>query len=393
MGPAKKGSTSFCQNECGFVVIWNSPCYLFDSPSSLENSFRIPPGLSEVMFQWTADLVFAPDNRAHDARSAAVQSRPDSVEETAGSVGLAGIPDHDTAEAGEALGVLDNGSKAGGGLEAGAGRSRAARSTDVDLHIRVLGDVLGPVVPGLEVEVRLRGGAGSERLQTAVVVVELHPDGVKGNGAVEHGVVRSIGVGALRRGSQVVLLGRVLVHQRAELVAKGRHVGHRGLEVEIEAINHSVAKRTVDRRVGSHGSKGLPDHVRAGNGGFLTGETTFAVGGASDGEEDSLSQRLARLDVLSDFPTLVNNDHSPLQCRLQICYSRDLWAVVKLSAREVRAVVAGVRKVDHWSTTRAIDLVQEGEWEDLLRMSNLIGCAQWDDRTSMSVSVHQQRSR
>lgn len=157
--------SSKLKKECEFVVIWNwsSPCSLFVSPSSLENSFRIPPGFSEVSSQWIADLdVAAPDNRAHDARSAAVQSRSDSREETAVSVGLTGVPDHDATEAGEALGVLDDRSQARDRLVAGASRSGPTRNTEVDLHIRVLGDVLGPGVPGVEVEVLLRGGAGSE---------------------------------------------------------------------------------------------------------------------------------------------------------------------------------------------------------------------------------------
>lgn len=68
---------------------------------------------------------------------------------------------------------------------------------------------MGPVVPGGEVEVVLRCGAKNVGLQATIVVIKLHPDSIKVYSPVEHGVISSIWVRALRRSGQVVLLAGV----------------------------------------------------------------------------------------------------------------------------------------------------------------------------------------
>lgn len=76
------------------------------------------------------------------------------------------------------------------------------------------------------------------------------------------------------------------VHELAEAVSEGGHVGRWRLEIEVEAVDYGVAE-------------GLSDGVCAVYGVGLGGEAAFGVGRAADGQEDGLSLALAGLDFLS----------------------------------------------------------------------------------------------
>lgn len=76
----------------------------------------------------------------------------------------------------------------------------------------------------MEVEVILRSiRAQEERLKAAVVIIELDPDCVEEDLPVEHVIVGSIGIRALRCYGQKPIFpsfGRVCVHEAPELIRK-----------------------------------------------------------------------------------------------------------------------------------------------------------------------------
>lgn len=159
-----------------------------------------------------ADLpVRTVDKAAHDAGNsslavAAAQVRSDTRNETIVGISLASIPDHDTTKARESSGVLENRLEGRGREVSGSGGTSVTGNTDEDLDVWVGGGVFGPGVPSLEVVVVLGAGSGDVIVDSAVVVVELDPDGVEADGTVEHLVIGSIGVDTLWSGGQEVFL-------------------------------------------------------------------------------------------------------------------------------------------------------------------------------------------
>lgn len=239
---------------------------------------------------------------AHHARvdgAAAVactQVRGDTGNEAVVGIGLGGIPHHDTTEAGELGRVVNDGLEVGSRQVSGAGSTGVGRNAKDDLDIRVLGGVLGPLVPLVEVEGSLCAGSGLEVLNAAEVVVELDPDSIEGNSTVQHGVVSSVRVDTLRGGSQKVFLAGVSVHEAANLVAKDVHVRNGGFKVEVKSINNGVAEWTVGRAI-LVGTEGFPDQLSTSGSGIRAGEASFAVGGTTDGKKNSCSLLLAGFDV------------------------------------------------------------------------------------------------
>lgn len=229
-----------------------------------------------------------------------VQGRRDAVKKPGIGIRLARIPHHDAAEAVERGRIVDDGLEVGHRLVPAPGGFRARRDADVDPHIGVLGRPMRPGVPALEVEVILLGRALGEAVQTAVVVVELHPDRVEEDCFVEHGAHGRVREHALRGRGEVVFLqgvGRVVL---AQLVRERRHVPNRRFEVEVEAVDDGVAEWT--QNFGAVGCRdrpeGVPEQLGAGDGCGLALETPAVVGGAAEGQEDRLSEALAGFDVL-----------------------------------------------------------------------------------------------
>lgn len=153
------------------------------------------------------------DKAAHDAgnrtAAAATQVRSNTRDKAVVSISLASVPDHDTAKARESSGIFKNGLKGRGREISSSGSTSVAGNTNKDLDVWVGRGVLGPGVPGFKVVV-LGAGAGNVVVDSAVVVVELDPDGVEADGTVEHLVIGSIGVDTLWGSGQKVLLHRRL---------------------------------------------------------------------------------------------------------------------------------------------------------------------------------------
>jgi hypothetical protein len=161
---------------------------------------------------------------------------------------LAHIPDHDASEAGEGFAVGDYIGK-GTATFVASPCSGVSRDAENDFDVRVQGDGFGPVVPGVEVEVVLSAGANGERLQAAVVVIELDPDSVEGNLASKHRSIGCVWIWTLWSGGEVIgLSGRRSGsrHEIAELISKSRHVADGRFEIEIKAIDNRASKRTRD---------------------------------------------------------------------------------------------------------------------------------------------------
>lgn len=207
---------------------------------------------------------------------------------------LARIPHHDASEAAVLRAELHHGLQPTG-REIPPTGTGIRRHAEQNFSIWILG-ALRPGIPLVEVEVPLVSGAGDVRRGAAAVVVELHVDPVERDVCGDVLVV-PVRVGALGRGAEEVLLARRGVHERAQAVGKGRHVGHVGLEVEVEAVEHRGAKGPQRAAAGLHGAVHGPDLVGAGRGGVGRGEATFVVGVAADGEHDGFSLGLACLDV------------------------------------------------------------------------------------------------
>ena len=132
-------------------------------------------------------------------------------------------------------------------------RRRTRRHTQEDLHILVLRtSIPRPVVPGREVKrvLLVRRGRGSggvarsriEGVDTAVVVVELHEDGVEGDVAIQQVVGCDVWVRALRGGGEVVGLRGVLGHQCAEAQSEGFEVHCFRFQVQVETVDYGVVE-------------------------------------------------------------------------------------------------------------------------------------------------------
>lgn len=110
-----------------------------------------------------------------------------------------------------------------------------------------------PGIPLVEIEGALIGGSILERVQTAPIVVELDPDCIHGDGAVEDVFVSGVWIRALRSGREEALCAAIGVHEFAELGCEGERVLYVGFEVEVEAVDRSVAEGAVYLRLGFGG--------------------------------------------------------------------------------------------------------------------------------------------
>lgn len=219
----------------------------------------------------------APEERSFNTRNNSGQNRLDARDESIVGVCLTRIPHHDTPEARERPGMLDD---RGQLIHRQVSRSSSfgvGRHADEDFDILVLGSVLGPVVPCVEIEVvRIR-------VDAAVVVVELNPNRVKGNSTVEHFLICCVRERALRRRAQEVLLAGITIHERTKCIRKWNHVKDSALEIEIESINNGITERTEGITV-CYGSESLPNQSGTGFRGLGTLEAAFAIGGTADGK-------------------------------------------------------------------------------------------------------------
>ena len=126
---------------------------------------------------------------------------------------MAHIPHHDTAEAGKCLAVGNDVGECGARLVAGASGALVGWDAEEDLDVLVGRGLLSPGVPGVEVKVVLSGRALDVGLETAVVIVELHPNEIEGDGIVKHGSVSSIWIGTLGSCTEVVRLAGIGIHE------------------------------------------------------------------------------------------------------------------------------------------------------------------------------------
>jgi hypothetical protein len=158
---------------------------------------------------------------------------------------------------------------------------------------------VSPVVPLLEV-VLIGGALGAIGVDTAVVVVELDPDGVDIDRTVEDLLVSLVWVRTLWCSSQEeVLTTLVGLNQGPELVSERGHVLDVGLEVKVESIQGSVAEGTKSIGAFLLGTKGLPHQLGTVFGIDLRLEATLAVCGSTNGEKNCLALLLAGRDVLA----------------------------------------------------------------------------------------------
>ena len=182
-------------------------------------------------------------------RIASRNQRLHAVQEASVGPRLRRIPHHHTAKAGEGHAVVDDRAQGRQSSVTTSSTRRTSRHTKQNSDVGVGRGGRGPVVPGLKVEVVLRGGAGNVTLRAAVVVVELDPDCVHEDlvGAREEVAVCGVGEGTLWGGCEVPLLAsgsRVGVHEGAELVAEGGNVRYGGFEVKVEAVDRCAAERS-----------------------------------------------------------------------------------------------------------------------------------------------------
>lgn len=261
-----------------------------------------------------------------DARLAVPQSFSGSLEKAIVSIRLGDIPHHDTPEAGKRFAVFNDGFQRLDWDVSGAGCFGVGRNTDYNLGVLVLGVILGPVVPGLEVEGRLGILALDERLNSTEVVVKLNEDSIDRHRTVENVLVCCVRVGALRRSGQKVLFRAVGIRQFAKPVRERRHVFNVGLKIEIKSIHHGISKwppnlilATDDAPMSMNGGVGavvvnggihmrcaslgrakcLPDQIGPFFGGGLGLESPFAISSTPDGQDDGFALLLAFGDILS----------------------------------------------------------------------------------------------
>jgi len=124
------------------------------------------------------------------------------------------------------------------------------RATKMSRSSLVFLETLAQVSQVDQVKVVLCRRTHDERLKTTVVVIKLDPNGIEVHTAGEHGVIRSIRVGALRRSGQVVLLGGALGEVGAKLVGKGGIVLTVDSKSKSKPSTTAFSEGTVDRAVG-----------------------------------------------------------------------------------------------------------------------------------------------
>lgn len=210
-------------------------------------------------------------------------------------LGSSGFPEHDSAKD---VGVLVE-HVLGDGLQSArvdvsrAGRVGAGRSADQDLDVLVDRDRLGPVGPGVEVEL------ARVLVESAVVVVKLNPDVIEpgvGEGESLAGSHPVVGVGALRSRSDVVS-SRSADEISSELVDKlAVSDGVSVLDVEIDSINDGVSE-------GSNRSVSTEESVPDESGKCLclrSRSETIVSTRSSKREENLLALALTKLDVSGD---------------------------------------------------------------------------------------------
>lgn len=232
--------------------------------------------------------------RRRVGRTAALQIGNNLIEEAAVPIKLRHIPEHGTAEAAKLLGPVE------GSLELGAvgvatTSARSGRNTKQELDVGVLA-ALGPLVPDIEVEGVLGALALLEVVDATPVVVELDLDEVEGDG-VESGAVGGIGVDALGSSRQQELLAASVVHQAAELGAKGGKVVDSGLEVKVETVDNSRAEGSVDLLSRRNRAEHVPDKLGSVLGVSGARPAALRVGGTTKRDGDGLALALASLDI------------------------------------------------------------------------------------------------
>ena len=213
------------------------------------------------------------------------------------------------------------------------------------------------------VEGVLRRGARVEVDDAAPVVVELHHDEVKGNGAVKswaNGRIWIHTLGRCRKIEAPTAAGRGCVHEISQTLAEGDQVVEAGLKVKVEAIDDGCTKGTVDRAAGIDGPEHVPNQLGTTNSGISGREAALGVGGAAKWEDDGLLvSRLADLDVLPNWSVRMANLWYPYGC---LANSLNLGTVKEIRvAWESSAIVSSISKVGNGRT----DAVHEGKGNDL----------------------------
>jgi len=184
-----------------------------------------------------------------------VQELGDLSAEVVVLLGSSGFPEHHSAENSGVLveHVLRDGLQSARIDVARASRIGARRSADQDLDVLVERDRLGPVSPGVEVEL------GWVLVESAVVVVKLNPDVIEpsvGKGESLTGTHPFVRIGALRSGSNIVS-SRLADEVSSQLVDElGVTDRVSVLDVEIDSIDDSVSERS---NVPVSTEEGVPD--------------------------------------------------------------------------------------------------------------------------------------
>lgn len=163
------------------------------------------------------------------------------IQEPTIRINLSHIPYHHAPKTREGLRIRDDCSKSRSSFVSSA-CARVPGYAQHDLHVRIQAHSLRPIIPGIKIEVILCTGAHSEGRNATVIIVKLNPHNIEVHGTCKHRAIRSIRVRTLRGGGQEPLFASVGVHEGAELLPKGGHVGDGGLEIEIEAVDYAGAE-------------------------------------------------------------------------------------------------------------------------------------------------------
>lgn len=248
------------------------------------------------------------------------------------------VPHHDTAETAELLRVADNCFQ----LRAvcvSAARSRSSGNAQEEFHVLIWARVLGPIVPDVKIERILGGRARLKIGDTAPIVIKLNHDKVESNG-IQSWAIGSVGKHTLRRRSQVKLLTTRGIHKTPQLGTESGQVISGGLEVEVEPIDDSRAKRTVDALARRYGSKHVPDQL----GSILrltdAGPSSLGISSASEGQ---------------DYRFTVG-ELALLYIGLQLRTTENVMIIWKRSA-----VVSSIGKIGDWRA----DAIHESKWDDI----------------------------
>ena len=107
------------------------------------------------------------------------------IQEPGICVNLTHIPDHHARKARETFRVRNDSCKSRASFISSSS-ARISRYAEHDFDIWVQRNSLGPVVPSVEVEIILGARSYSERVDSAVIIVELHPHNIEIHRSSEH---------------------------------------------------------------------------------------------------------------------------------------------------------------------------------------------------------------